>query len=150
MHKIGIISDTHGILRPEVIDTLTGCELILHGGDINKPEILDQLKQIAPVHAVRGNNDKMWAEHLLETLTLDVFGIRLFMVHDKKNIPKNLTGINLVVYGHSHKHEERVSDGIFYLNPGAADQEDSGRKLHWQFYIQKTTPLKSKNLNRTF
>lgn len=119
MHKIGIISDTHGMLRPEVIDALKGCELILHGGDINKQKILDQLNQIAPVHAVRGNNDKMWAEHLPGTLTLDVFGIRLFMVHDKKNIPKDLTGINLVVYGHSHKYEERTSDGIFYLNPGS-------------------------------
>ena len=75
MHKIGIISDTHGMLRLEVIDALKGCELILHSGDINKQEILDKLEQIAPVHAVRGNNDKKWAEHLPETLTLNVFGI---------------------------------------------------------------------------
>ena len=88
MHKIGIISDTHGMLRPEVIDALKGCELILHSGDINKQEILDKLEQIAPVHAVRGNNDKKWAEHLPETLTLNVFGIQIFMVHDKKSIPK--------------------------------------------------------------
>lgn len=119
MHKIGIISDTHGMLRPEVIDALKGCELILHSGDINKQEILDKLEQIAPVHAVRGNNDKKWAEHLPETLTLNVFGIQIFMVHDKKSIPKNLTDNKLVVYGHSHRYEERTYDGIFYLNPGS-------------------------------
>lgn len=119
MHKIGIISDTHGMLRPEVIDTLKNCELILHGGDINKQEILDRLAQIAPVHAVRGNNDKTWAKHLPETLTLTVFGIQIFMIHDRKLIPKDLTGVNLVIYGHSHKYEERISDGSFYLNPGS-------------------------------
>ena len=119
MHKIGIISDTHSMLRPEVIDALKGCELILHSGDINNQEILDKLEQIAPVHAVRGNNDKKWAEHLPETLTLNVFGIQIFMVHDKKSIPKNLTENKLVVYGHSHRYEERTYDGIFYLNPGS-------------------------------
>lgn len=119
MHKIGIISDTHGMLRPEVIDTLKNCELILHGGDINKQEILDRLAQIAPVHAVRGNNDRTWAKHLPETLALTVFGIQIFMIHDRKLIPKDLTGVNLVIYGHSHKYEERISDGIFYLNPGS-------------------------------
>lgn len=119
MHKIGIISDTHGMLRPEVIDTLKECELILHGGDINNQEILDVLSQIAPIHAVRGNNDKKWANSLPESLTLTICNIPVFMTHNKNFIPKDLTGIKLVVYGHSHKYEERISDGIFYLNPGS-------------------------------
>lgn len=119
MHKIGIISDTHGILRPEVAGTLKGCELILHGGDINKQKVLDELKQIAPVFAVRGNNDKTWAEHLPEFLTLNICGIQVFMVHDKAFIPEDLTGIRLVIYGHSHKYEKQTSGGILYLNPGS-------------------------------
>lgn len=119
MHKIGIISDTHGMLRPEVTEALKDCELILHGGDINKQEILDELERIAPVCAVRGNNDKKWAEHLPESLTLNVCGIQVFMVHDKKFIPKDLTEIRLVIYGHSHKYEEKESGGICYLNPGS-------------------------------
>lgn len=119
MHKIGIISDTHGVLRPEVTDALKGCELILHGGDINKQKVLDELEQIAPVHAVRGNNDKTWARHLPESLTLDICGIPIFMVHDKKFIPEDLTGIRIVIYGHSHKYEKRTSGKILYLNPGS-------------------------------
>lgn len=119
MHKIGIISDTHGMLRPEAIDALKGCALILHAGDINRQEILDDLEQIAPVHAVRGNNDKAWAKHLPESLALEICGIRVFMVHDKKSLPKDLAGTRLVVYGHSHRYEEKVSEGIFYLNPGS-------------------------------
>lgn len=119
MHKIGVISDTHGMLRPEVPEALRGCELILHGGDINKQKILDELRRTAPVHAVRGNNDKEWAAHIPETLTLDVFGIRVFMVHNRKHIPKGLSETDLVIYGHSHKYEERKVDSVQYLNPGS-------------------------------
>lgn len=119
MHKIGILSDTHGMLRPEVTEALQGCEMILHGGDINKQKILDELREIAPVHAVRGNNDKEWAEYIPQTMTVDVFGLRVFMVHNKKDIPKNLSGIDMVIYGHSHKYEEKVVDRIPYLNPGS-------------------------------
>lgn len=119
MHKIGIISDTHGMLRPEVFEKLKDCELILHSGDINNQEILDVLNQIAPIHAVRGNNDKKWANFLPESLTINIYNILVFMTHSKKFIPKDLAGIKLVVYGHSHKYEERISDGVFYLNPGS-------------------------------
>lgn len=134
MHKIGILSDTHGMLRAEVLDALKGCEVILHGGDINKQKILDDLGAIAPVHVVRGNNDsdelvhrtnsldakaKEWAEHIPESITENIFGIKVFMVHNKKFIPKNLDGVNLVIYGHSHKYEEKNVDGIQYLNPGS-------------------------------
>lgn len=119
MHKIGVLSDTHGLLRLEVLEALKDCDVILHGGDINKKKILDELEKIAPVHAVRGNNDKEWAEYLPHNLELDLFGIRIFMVHNKKMIPDDLKNADIVIYGHSHKYEEKNMDGIFYLNPGS-------------------------------
>lgn len=85
--KIGIISDTHDMLRPEVISHLQGCDFILHGGDISSQKILDQLEQIAPVRAVRGNNDREWAEHLPLTLDFELGGLRIFMTHKKKTCP---------------------------------------------------------------
>lgn len=119
MHKIGVISDTHGMLRAEVAEALQGCEMILHGGDVNEQKILDELGEIAPVYAVRGNNDKEWAEHLPQTLALNVCGLRVFMVHNKRDIPKDLPETDLIVYGHSHKYEEKTVGGIQYLNPGS-------------------------------
>lgn len=79
MKTIAILSDTHGMLRPEVIEKLHGCDLILHGGDINKQEVLDRLQEIAPVYVVRGNNDKEWAENIPETLRFQVEGLRFFI-----------------------------------------------------------------------
>lgn len=119
MHKIGVLSDTHGLLRPEVLDALSGCEFILHGGDINRQSILDELAKMAPVIVVRGNNDKEWAEYLPETVSTEVFGVKVFMVHNKKFVPKNLSDTDLVIYGHSHKYEEKEAGGIRYLNPGS-------------------------------
>lgn len=119
MHKIGILSDTHGLLRPEVLQALQGCEMILHGGDINKQKIVDDLEKIAPVRVVRGNNDKEWAEHIPQTLVLELFGIKIFMVHNKKFIPKDLADTDLVIYGHSHKYEDKEIGGIRFLNPGS-------------------------------
>lgn len=119
MHRIGIISDTHGLLRPEVVQGLQGCEAILHGGDINSAQILDEVKEIAPTYVVRGNNDKEWASDLPETVNLKLCGLRFFMVHNKKFIPKDLTDIDIVVYGHSHKYEERYVDRTLLLNPGS-------------------------------
>lgn len=119
MYKIGILSDTHGMLRPEVTEVLKGCEMILHGGDINKQKIIEELQEIAPVQVVRGNNDKEWAASIPKSVTVDVCGLRVFMVHNKKDIPKNLSGTDLVIYGHSHKYEEKIIDGIRYLNPGS-------------------------------
>lgn len=119
MHRIGIISDTHGLLRPEVAEILQGCEVILHGGDINSPDILDKLNQIAPTYAVRGNNDKEWAKDLPETLSLSLYRISFFIVHNKKYIPKDINNVDIIVYGHSHKYEEKVVGGQFMLNPGS-------------------------------
>lgn len=119
MYRLAIISDTHGLLRPEIIEKLHGCAAILHGGDINKQSILDELAKIAPVYAVRGNNDKEWAEDLPETLDLTLYGVRFFMVHNKKKIPKDTSGIDVIIYGHSHKYEEKYMNGQLFINPGS-------------------------------
>ena len=87
--KIGILSDTHGLLRPEVLLTLDGCDAILHGGDINRREIIDRLEQIAPVYAVRGNNDGEWAEYLPWSLDFTLSGLHIYMTHKKKDLPKD-------------------------------------------------------------
>lgn len=117
--RIGVLSDTHGLLRPEVLSSLSGCDAIIHGGDINKPEILEQLEKIAPVYVVRGNNDKEWAEHLPITLTFQIEQCRFFLVHNKKQVPGDLTGIDAVIFGHSHKYFAQDLDGRLWLNPGS-------------------------------
>lgn len=118
-HRIAVLSDTHGLLRTEVKELLATCELILHGGDINSQKILDELKEAAPVYVVRGNNDKEWAEHLDNELTITLFGLRIYMVHNKKHCNSDLSGIDLFIYGHSHKYEEKTVDGVHFLNPGS-------------------------------
>ena len=118
-HRIAILSDTHSLLRPEIKEILDSCEVILHGGDIAGAELLEELKAIAPVYVVRGNADKDWAEGLPAELDMDLYGFHFYMVHNKKDIRKDLAGVDIVIYGHSHKYEERNEDGIFYLNPGS-------------------------------
>lgn len=117
--KIAILSDTHGLLRPEVLDRIAGCDVIIHGGDINKPEIIDRLKEIAPVYVVRGNNDKEWAENIPESLTFQIEQCRFFVVHNRKSVPKDLHDTDVVIYGHSHKYAEQMVDGVLWLNPGS-------------------------------
>ncbi len=118
-YRIGIISDTHGLLRPEVTETLKGCDAILHGGDIDRQEILDQLGRIAPVYAVRGNNDGEWAEQIPETLTVRLGGLTFFMIHNRKMIAQDVSGADVVLYGHSHRYEEEPAGGQLWLNPGS-------------------------------
>ena len=117
--KIGVISDTHGLLRPEVLSALDGCEAILHGGDINRQEIIDSLKALAPVYVVRGNNDKEWANDLPQFLDFELSGLRVLMTHKKKDLPRDLTPYDLIVYGHSHKYEESRWGDTLLLNPGS-------------------------------
>lgn len=117
--RIGVISDTHGLLRPAVLEALAGCDCILHGGDVNKPEILETLRAIAPLYTVRGNNDKEWAEELPHSLNLTLDGVPIFMVHNKKDVPKDLGETRVVVFGHSHKYFEQELDGRLWLNPGS-------------------------------
>lgn len=118
-HCIAVISDTHGVLRPEAAGRLKGCEAILHAGDFGKPDILEQLEAICPVYGVRGNVDKEWAEDLAKELEIELFGFRIYMVHNRKYVKRELSGIDIVVYGHSHKYEERQEGGVLYLNPGS-------------------------------
>ena len=124
-HRIGVISDTHGLLRPEVVDVLKSCEAILHAGDIDKAEVLEQLKTIAPLYAVRGNADKSWAEGLPGGLPEEteflLYGFWIYMIHNKKDIRSDLRGKDIAVYGHSHKYEDIYDSvtGVRYLNPGS-------------------------------
>lgn len=118
-HRIAVLSDTHGLLRPEVTDILKTCEVILHGGDVGAAEVLERLNAIARTYAVRGNVDRDWAEALPVELEAEFFGFRLYMVHNKKHIREDLSGIDIVVCGHSHKYEESAREGILYLNPGS-------------------------------
>ena len=117
--KLAILSDTHGLLRPEVVEQLQTADAILHGGDINKQAIVDQLREFAPLYVVRGNNDKEWAEEIPHHLQFTLEGVIFYMVHNKKEIPANLTGVEVVVFGHSHKYVQETKDGMLWLNPGS-------------------------------
>lgn len=108
--KIAVISDTHDLLRPEVLDHLRGCDCILHAGDISSRRILEQLEEIAPVKAVRGNNDREWAEDLPLSLDLELGGLRVCMTHKKKDLPKEPGEYDLAVYGHTHRYENEWPD----------------------------------------
>ena len=117
--KIAILSDTHGLLRPAVLEYLQTADAILHGGDINKQEIVDQMRQYAPLYVVRGNNDKAWAEDIPHHLTVTLDGVTFAMVHNRKELPADLTGVDVVVFGHSHKYVQEEKDGVLWLNPGS-------------------------------
>lgn len=117
--KLAILSDTHGLLRPQVVEHLKTADAILHGGDINKPAIVEQLQQYAPLYIVRGNNDKDWAEGIPHNLTVTLEGITFFMVHNKKEVPADLLGVDVVVFGHSHKYVQEEKGSVLWLNPGS-------------------------------
>ncbi|MBD9501727.1 metallophosphoesterase family protein [Pseudomonas sp. BGr12] len=121
--RIGVIADTHGLLRPEALAALQGCGRILHLGDIGPASLLDQLRALAPLDVVRGNNDTDdWAAALPETLQLELGGLRLYLIHDLKQLAINPAAecIDVVLAGHSHKPLNEVRDGVLYLNPGSA------------------------------
>ena len=119
MKRVIVLSDTHGLLRPEVLAYLTQADEVIHGGDINTQAIVDKLSEYAPLHIVRGNNDKDWAEDLPHSLTFTIEGVRFFLVHNKKAVPPDLSGVNVVIYGHSHKYACEERDGVLWLNPGS-------------------------------
>ncbi|RZI77637.1 MAG: metallophosphoesterase [Variovorax sp.] len=123
MTRIGLISDTHGLLRPEALAFLQGCDHIVHGGDIGGPGILAQLAAIAPLTAVRGNNDRdAWADAVPETDLVQVGGVFLYALHDiaELDIDAASAGVQVVVTGHSHKPSIDRRDGVLYVNPGSA------------------------------
>lgn len=120
---IGVISDTHGLLRPEALAALQSVELILHAGDIGSPDILPALWRIAPVVAVRGNNDgEAWAATIAEEEEIETAGLRLLLVHDLKTLRRDpaAEGFDAVVSGHSHKPLLETRGPVTYLNPGSA------------------------------
>ncbi|WOC79628.1 metallophosphoesterase family protein [Stutzerimonas frequens] len=121
--RIGLISDTHGLLRPEALAALQGCAQIIHAGDIGKPQVLDGLRAIAPLEAIRGNIDMAdWALELPERLDLRIGGLSLHVLHDLKqlDIDPLVAGIDVVIAGHSHKPKVERRDGVLYVNPGSA------------------------------
>jgi len=120
---VGVISDTHGLLRPEAVAALAGSRYIVHGGDVGEESILRMLEAIAPVTVVRGNVDTdAWARRLPRTAVLDVDGVRIYAVHDISDldIDPRAAGVNVIVFGHSHRPGIEPRGDVIYLNPGSA------------------------------
>ena len=121
---VGLISDTHGLLRPEALDALQGSDLIVHAGDIGDPRILGELARLAPVTAVRGNVDTAnWTRSIRETEAIEVgASTRLYVLHriEDLGVDPAAAGFHAVIFGHSHKAETRWKDGVLYVNPGSA------------------------------
>jgi len=120
---VGVISDTHGLLRPEAIAALRGVDRIIHAGDIGAPEILTTLGEMAPVTAVRGNNDKgAWARAIPLTQVVDADGALIYVIHDvgELDVDPGAGGFGVVIAGHSHQPRNEVRDGVLWFNPGSA------------------------------
>lgn len=123
MMRIGVISDTHGLLRPQAVKALQGVDFIIHAGDIGAPAILDNLSRIAPVKAVRGNTDRgEWARVLPLTEVVEVGEVQLYVLHDLHtlDLEPQAAGFAAVIFGHSHRPHLERKDGVLYLNPGSA------------------------------
>jgi uncharacterized protein len=121
--RVGVISDTHGLLRPQAMAFLQGCDHIVHGGDIGSREILEQLAVLAPVTAVRGNNDsEPWAASLPDTQLLEIGAVKIYVIHDLQQLKAQArpVGVRVIVSGHSHKPNISERDGVLYVNPGSA------------------------------
>ena len=118
---VGVISDTHGLLRPEAVAALDGVRLIVHAGDVGEREVLKRLSEIAPVVAVRGNNDMApWADALPETEVVKIGGRRLYVLHDLKRLDVDPRAFDVVIAGHSHRPAVDRRNGVLFLNPGSA------------------------------
>jgi putative phosphoesterase len=123
VRNVGLISDTHGLLRQEALDALQGCDLIIHAGDVGDPQILETLKTVAPVVAVRGNVDtQAWTTVLPETAVVEAGHFTIYVLHDihQLDLDPAAAGFHFVISGHSHKPGERERDGVRYINPGSA------------------------------
>jgi uncharacterized protein len=123
LRTIGVISDTHGLLRPQAWSALAGVDHIIHAGDIGTPQIIEQLRLIAPVTAVRGNNDKgAWAEPIPPTAIVEIAQRRLYVLHDiaDLDVDPRIDGFAAVIAGHSHKSAITCNDGVLFVNPGSA------------------------------
>ena len=123
MIRVGLISDTHGLLRPQAVEALRGSDFIVHGGDIGDAGILEALAAMAPLTVVRGNNDReAWAEAIPETAFLKVGDVHVYAIHDLSRIDIDPAGagVRVVISGHSHKPKVEARDGVLYVNPGSA------------------------------
>lgn len=122
-YRIGLISDTHGLLRPEAVERLRGSDYIIHAGDIGHPDVLSELARIAPVTAVRGNNDHApWASGIREIEVLEVGSVLIYVIHDvaQLDIDPAAGEFRAVVFGHSHRPSSEMRDGVLFCNPGSA------------------------------
>lgn len=128
-----LLSDTHGLLRPQVLDFLRGADVILHAGDINSQAVVDRLASFAPLYAVRGNNDKDWAQALPRDLTVTLGGVRFYMVHNQKDVPADLSETDVVVFGHSHKYLLQQRGSVLWLNPGSCGP----RRFHQEITLMR-------------
>jgi putative phosphoesterase len=123
MKTVGVISDTHGLLRAEVLEVLAGVDLIVHAGDIGSPQIIDALRNLAPVVAIRGNVDRgTWADEFPETEIVEIDDLHLYVLHDlgQLDLDPAAAGFRVVIYGHSHNPSVIEKQGVVYLNPGSA------------------------------
>ena len=121
MTRVGLISDTHGLLRPQALAFLSGCDLIVHAGDVCDGEVLARLAEIAPLTVVRGNNDRgPWADSLRTIERVTVGEVSIVVVHDLADIARLAADVRVVVSGHSHKPSVQTRDGVLYVNPGSA------------------------------
>lgn len=124
--KIAILSDTHNLLRPEVIEIIKGSDAVIHGGDINSQDMLDEIKSEmkpnAQLFVVRGNNDKAWAANLPVSLDFELGGLKLFLTHNRKDIPQYIKA-DIIIFGHSHKYYEEDIGGQLWLNPGSCGRK---------------------------
>ena len=121
--RIGLISDTHGLLRPEALAALADSDLLIHAGDIGKPEVVATLKKIAPLVAIKGNNDTdSWARHLPETKKITLGALKLYVIHNVKELSFDPAGrgFRVVISGHSHKPVIQTKDNVLFVNPGSA------------------------------
>jgi len=123
MRKIGVISDTHGLLRPQIRDRFQGVDHIIHAGDVGSVAVIDELRNIAPVTAIRGNVDVAdWASELPATAVVEFDGLSLYVIHDLTdlNLDPQTAGFSAVLYGHSHTPSQEIHRGILYFNPGSS------------------------------
>jgi hypothetical protein len=129
--KIGLVSDTHGLTRPELADLFDGCDMIIHAGDIGSREVLDELHLIAPVHAVRGNTDGAWAQDLPLTEMIEAGDKYIYVIHDISmlDIDPRAADVSAVIFGHSHMPSVSKHHGILYVNPGSAGPRRSGHPV---------------------
>ena len=130
MKNVLIISDTHGRLKKEVWEAIKSSDVVIHAGDLDNNDIEMKLRLSgAEVHIVKGNNDNYWGNTLPKTLTFKVEGVTFFLVHNKRDVPPNLKEVDVIVYGHSHRYDNKMINGVTWLNPGSCSVMRFSREL---------------------